>query len=203
MSKTPVTVPRLWPDSTIVCIASGPSLTQEDVDYVRGKAHVIVVNDNYKKAPWADVLYACDAKWWRWHHKHVASFPGMKYALQQAAGQYPGVQVLKIAGHDGIERVPTGLRTGKNSGYQAMNLAYHFGANRIILLGYDMQRTDNKEHWFGDHPNKGQSPYQAFVKRFEKAAPEWHKLGVEVLNCTRSTALTCFPRMSIQAALPA
>ena len=41
---------------------------------------------------------------------------------------------------------------GQNSGYQAVGLAYHLKADRIILIGFDMQRTGGKSHWHGDHP---------------------------------------------------
>lgn len=49
---------------TIVCVASGESLTRADVNYCRGKARVLAINDNYRIAPWADWLYACDGRWW-------------------------------------------------------------------------------------------------------------------------------------------
>ena len=58
-----------------VVVASGPSLTAEDVDYCRERAAVIVVNDNYKLAPWADVLYAADPEWWDLH-QGAPSFQG-------------------------------------------------------------------------------------------------------------------------------
>jgi len=44
-------VPRLWPGETFVCLASGPSLTQADVDYCRGKARVIAIKDVLHLAP--------------------------------------------------------------------------------------------------------------------------------------------------------
>ena len=52
-----------------VCIASGPSLTPEDVQAVKewrdaGKGKVIVVNTTFRAAPWADAMFAMDAKWW-------------------------------------------------------------------------------------------------------------------------------------------
>lgn len=196
-------VPKLWPGETFVCIASGPSLTQEDVDYVRGKARVIVVNDNYKLAPWADVLYACDYRWWD-HHKGVASFKGLKYALQKPAAKWRGVTVLQNTGPDGLERKPNGLKTGRNSGYQALNLAFHLGAQRILLLGYDMQYTSGKRHWFGDHPWGGHPPVLSFRGMFRGIVqPLVEKEGVAVINCTRQTSLDCFPRMSLEQALPA
>jgi hypothetical protein len=80
-------VPKLCPGGTVVCIGGGPSLTRDDVDYCRGKAFVIAINDAYKLAPWADALYACDGLWWRWH-KGVPSFDGPKFALTKPAAIY-------------------------------------------------------------------------------------------------------------------
>jgi hypothetical protein len=193
-------VPRLWPGSTIVCLASGPSLTREDVAYVRGKARTIVVNTTYQLAPWADVLYACDARWWRWH-KGAPDFPGLKFTLTSPV--WPDVHLLKNMGPSGLEVKPHGLRTGRNSGYQAVNLAVHLGARRILLLGYDMQRTGGRQHWHPNHPVVMQPPLNDFVKHFPTMLPVLEKLGVEVVNCTRETAITCFPRMPITEALPA
>ena len=46
-----------------------------------------------------------------------------------------------------------GLRVNGNSGAGAINLAYHFGARRILLVGMDMKPGPNGEkHWHPDHP---------------------------------------------------
>lgn len=199
-------VARLFPGETIVCIGSGPSLTDADVAFVRGKARVIVVNDNYKKAPRADVLYACDKDWWL-HHQWVPSFQGLKVALDsQTYSRTPWpaeIQRLRNTGETGIERDPTGLRTGKNSGYQAINLAVHLGAARILLLGYDMQRTNGKVHWFGNHPDDldRNPPFAEFLKAFPTLVKPLQKMGIEIVNCSRQTALTCVPMMPIDQAL--
>jgi hypothetical protein len=196
-------VPRLWPGETVVCIASGPSLAPEDVDYVRGKARVIVVNTSYQLAPWADVLYACDAKWWRWH-KGAPDFPGLKYSLQRDAKFYcPTLKVLENTGAEGLEVKPTGLRNGRNGGYQAINLAVHFGAARILLLGYDMgQGLNREEHWHSEHPNRSRSPFDVFRRVFPSIVEPLQAVGVEVINCSRRTVLTCFPQLPIEVALP-
>jgi hypothetical protein len=186
-------VPKLIASGLAFCLGGGPSLTQADVDLCRGKGPVVAINDAYRLAPWADVLYAADQQWWKWHDG-VPSFTGLRYSLQAAAAAYD-VSVLENTGPRGIERAPTGLRTGDNGGYQALNLAVHLGATRIVLLGYDMQRTDNKSHWFGEHPGGGQSPYGSFIAAFDAlaASGELAAVGVEVVNCSRQTALTCFP----------
>ncbi len=182
------TVPKLWPESMIVCMASGPSLTLSDVDFVRGKARVIVVNDTYRLVPWADVLYACDDSWWN-RTRAARTFAGLKYGL---LGSPVGVTVLKNTGKDGLELSPDGLRTGKNSGYQAVNLAVHLGASRIVLLGYDMQHTSL--HWFGQHPMPEVDHGKDWRAYFQTLVEPLRRLGIQVVNCTRETALTCFPR---------
>jgi len=201
-----VTVERLWPRETVVCIAGGPSLTADDVEACRGR-RVIAVNDAYRLAPWADVLYASDAQWWKWH-KGVPGFGGLKFSIEQSAKRsrlwtFRDVRLLKMTGETGLEQDPSGVRTGKNSGYQSMNLAVHLtGGPRIILLGYDMYiGIDGKHHWFGSHPNRVRPPLASFVRQFHTIVRPLAALGIEVVNCSRVTALTCFPRMSLQEAL--
>ncbi len=195
---------RLFPGSTIVCVASGPSLTQEDVDYCQGKAVVVAVSDTYKLAPWANVLYATDAKWWG-YHQGVPTFTGLKFALRHEAGQWPGVQVLRDSGDSGLTADPSELCNGKNSGYGAVNLAVHLGATRIVLLGYDMQvAKDGRRHFFGDHPKpllKDIPPFEWWRQNFATMVQPAKALGVEILNCTARTALTCFPRMALRDAI--
>ncbi len=206
------TVPRLWSGETAVCIASGPSLTQADVDYVRGKARVIAINASYTLATWADVLYAADAKVFRWYWKTgpkgferspIKSFQGLKYSLSKGPDIDKSVIVLRKGMESGLSLNPAVLHTGKNSGYQAINLAVLFGASRILLLGYDMQPgPKGQEHWHVDHPNLSRSTYAVFLSHFPSLVEPLKAAGVEVINCTRRTALTCFPHMSLEQALP-
>lgn len=199
-----VSVPRLFPESTIVVIASGPSLTADDAEWCRGRAPVVAVNDAYRVAPWADVLYACDAKWWD-AHQGVPRVNGVKFALEKRAASWPGVQVLDNTGDRGLELDPSGVRSGKNSAYQAVNVAVHLGARRILLLGLDLaQWPGQPSHFFGQHPRDLQrdSPFASFREYFESLVDPLRALGVTVVNCSRRTALECFPVMPLREALP-
>jgi hypothetical protein len=193
-------VPRAWPGETVVCLATGPSLTADDVDYCRSRARVIAVNNAWQLAPWADALVASDAKWWR-HHR--PSFDGFKYSLQPGASQF-GAQVLDNTGETGIETLPTGIRTGMNSGAAAINIAVHFGASRILLLGYDMGHDGLPSHFFGEHPQglRASSPYGSFIEKFNTMVEPLLALGVAVVNCSRKTRLMCFERLPLHEALP-
>lgn len=88
-----------------------------------------------------------------------------------------------------------------NSGAGAINLAAHLGVKKIILLGYDMQYTGGKRHWHGDHPkglaNAGK--INAWPKEFAALAKTI--THVDVVNCTRETALHCWPKRNLDEVL--
>lgn len=195
------TVPKLWPGSTIACLASGPSLNQQDVDACRGVAKVIAIKDSIRLAPWADVLYACDARWWV-NHPETKAYTGPKYGLEVPRDR-DDVQVLRNTGDTGLELQPDGLKNGRNSGYQAINLAVHLGASRVVLLGYDMAPTPGGEHhWFGFHSySRAAPPYKLFLERFETLHEPLKRAGIEVLNATPWSALKFFPIVSLDEAL--
>jgi hypothetical protein len=200
-------VPRLCPGGTVVCLGGGPSLTRDDVEYVRDKADaVIAINNAYQLAPWASVRYGADLAWWA-AHPAARTGPALRYALPTLSASVPGVTLLRNTGIDGLETDPSGLRTGGyggNSGYQAINLAVHLGAARILLLGYDMQMgPQDAAHWHP--PHRGNNPTRSLFERwrpyFSTLVAPLTALGIAVINCTRRTALTCFPCVSLADAL--
>jgi len=202
---------RLWPGSTIACLATGPSLNQEDVDYVRPFCKVLAINDAHRLAPWADVLYSSDRRWWT-HYKGVPDFKGLKFGVGSGMGKsngfakLPDIRVLKNAGYNGLELSNDGLRTGRNSGHAAINLAVHLGALRIILLGYNLSYQGGKAHFFGDHPQglpQNPSLFPGFRRSFASLVDPLEELGITIYNCTEDTSLRAFPRRRLRDVLKA
>lgn len=199
----------------VVCIASGPSLTVADCELIRearatGKCKVIVINSSFPKAPFADVLYAGDMCWWRHYESEIKRgkwkpFEGERWTTSMAASQRLKLHHINgWHGHGrGLSDCPGRINLGGNSGYAAVSLAYEWGARRIVLYGYDMQRTGGKSHHHGDHPRplRNGSIFPTWIRRFERLARDLSKARVEVLNATRTTALQCFPRASLEAVL--
>lgn len=183
---------------TAICIASGPSLTKDDVDYCRGKGRVYVVNDCYKLAPWADVLYACDHDWWH-THKGVPDFNGDKWTVNRNASYNFLLNCVQMDTQAIFSKQKGVIATGFNSGFQALNLAYLQGAKKIILLGYDYKWTD-KSHWFGDHPKGLQRTpdFKKWLDHYEKAAP---LIDIPVINCSPDSDLNCFKKLPLRKAL--
>ena len=105
-----------------------------------------------------------------------------------------GIKVLKSENKQGLSRTPGVIHQGQNSGYQAIGLAYgELKAERILLLGYDMQTDGDKRHWFGAHPKGLEvgSSYPCFIRMFQTIDPKDY--GIEIWNVTRKTALHHFP----------
>lgn len=96
---------------------------------------------------------------------------------------------------------------GGNSGFQALNLVIQWGARRIILIGFDM--TDSSGvHWYGRNrwpqsSNPNTAAFRGWIATFERSVAVLREIGADVVNCSPHSALTCFPKMSIEEALAA
>lgn len=197
----------IWAGADVVVMATGPSLDPEDCEYVRGKAKVIVVKNAALLAPWADLLYFCDRHTFEWYPDIILGFEGMKATLDnfKLREQIPGLMCFHNVGTEGLCLDPEGLHTGRNSGYQAINLAVHTAPRRILLLGYDMGPRNGKVHFFGNHPRQVSIDTfsRNFAPRFKTMLPQLAELGIQVINCTLGSSIDCFPIVPLREALPA
>lgn len=204
-----VPVPRAWPDSTIVLIAGGASLTRPQVEsarqaWINHQVRVIGCNNAYQIAPWVDALYAADREWWELHIEAVRDVHlALLYSQDEKVCDMYGLWYVPGRDEDGISTDSGCIHRGTpgaHSGFQALNLAVHLGAKRILLLGFDCHtRSPARKHWFGNHPGMmDKAPqYDEWVDAYRRAAPQLEQLGVRVINCTPDSAIDCFPRSRI------
>ena len=134
-----------------------------------------------------------DKKWWDFHRADVDKvFSGERYSHGERKG------VVKV-------RHPFFKQGGQNSGAGAIALAHHFGARRVILLGYDcsFEPGTNKRHWHGDHERNGGSGNAGSVNKWPAQFKKLLGLvsGMDVVNCSRRTALTTFPLAKLEDVL--
>jgi hypothetical protein len=148
-------------------------------------------------------MYACDDHWWDLYINELKrDFAGELWTQSARSHKRYGVKRWEGVSLPGLGK--TQIHFGNNSGYQAINLAYLFGATRIVLLGFDMKRDAGKLHFFGSHPyhKHTQGPDDAVMKRwcvnFDGLAADLKSEGVEVINATRSTALDSFPKQQLE-----
>lgn len=123
--------------------------------------------------------------------------------MSEASRDKYGLYWMRYGRAPGFSSDPDTINGGGNSGFQAIHLAATFGARRIVLIGYDMQRTEGKLHWHGKHwgrlPNGNGFP--SWIKQMTPLAKDLRRMGVEVINATKNTALRCFPRLDLEDAL--
>jgi hypothetical protein len=186
-------IQHVWDGKTVAIFASGPSMSQEIAEQCRGHYKTIAINNQaIDCAPWADVIWATDYKWWHTYGQKVAGHPGRKFHVLQ--GQtYEGCETL-LSSFLPFDDRSTHISTGQNSGYAALCLAVKLGAARALLFGYDMQTVGGHARRF-DYPKdlNARHNFARWILNFERLAPELKRRGVEVLNCTPGSALRCFP----------
>lgn len=188
------TVPRLWPGETVAVLATGPSLCQADVDRLHEcGVPAIAVNDAFRLAPWASILFAMDDRWWRHKAVEVAGFAGIKVSLAFGP-KIEGVEQMKTSGVTGFDPRRNRVRHGSNSGYGAVHIALHTGAARILLLGFDMHGG----HFFGRHPSPLRNPTAAKFANWISLFGDLRGRGAEIVNCTPGSRLTAFPMSSLE-----
>jgi len=124
-----------------------------------------------------------------------------KAYIDEVREVFKGRYVTSFAHCHGAQRI--GVEDTPNSGAGAIMTAVHYGARRIILLGYDCQHTGGKAHWHEDHlAGLGNAAsVDKWPAQFQRLADKLE--DVEVINCTRETALSCFRRMGLEDALSA
>lgn len=167
--------------NTWAILATGPSLTPEVIEAVRGKVQAAAVSDAYRLAPWADILVSTDPRWWR-HHPEAQALEIPKYAAAMHWQALAGVESC------------LDLSTHVNSGLLACHIAIQRGARRLLLCGFDFRPG----HFFGDHPEplKNTTParYEVFQRQFASYRPR----GVEIINCTPDSGLRAFPVSTLE-----
>lgn len=181
-----------------VCIASGPSLTEDDVARVRewrteGRI-VVVTNSTFRIAPWADWLYAMDRKWWEIHLPEIRKTFQGKLVTNNSHAKSLGVMHV----NELVKR----FNPCQNSGAAAISFAVRLGATRVVMLGYDCGIPKGKpSHWHGDHPrplgNCGSQ--RRWPAQFQKLRDLYK--AAEIVNASRASMLSVFPKVPLEQAL--
>jgi len=171
-------------------------------------------NDAVRWAPDCALLFACNWQWWDARWPEVKDLPCEKWTSRKESAEKYGINWIDEVNRPGLSQDPSLLHHGHSSGYQLLGMAYRAGAERILLLGYDLQFApdyDGKAKRIGSGPRH-------FFGEYEPALQHWPSVKiqhgrhvelislyesvakqglVEVINCTPGSALTCFPTADI------
>jgi len=114
------------------------------------------------------------------------------------------VHAVNVTGVRGYDSVIGNVRTGMNSGYQALHVAMQTGASKILLLGVDFTLRHGI-HWHGAHVTGLGNPSERLFDRcrnmFTELATVAQSLGTEVVNCSDLSTVTAFRKSSLEVEL--
>lgn len=195
------TVPPLWSGQTAYIIGGGPSVTPEMLESIKGRLSM-AVNMSYLTAPWSTVMFFADLRLWEREtaerQKSLDAYAGVIATTNMSA---KGDRLLRLK-----RVVPdsdaTGFSTAKDtvsmertSLQGAMNLCYHLGSRRMVLLGADNRDAPNgRQHYHEEYPwVRFQDSWVIKQEQFGYAAAACKHLGVEVINCSPVSTLPFWP----------
>lgn len=203
--------PSGWPDwhqQICVCIATGPSLTEEQLTMVHSyrkhgaaKLNAIAINDAGLRrrlplaAPWADILYAADQRWWQFYKP---AFTGLRVSGEEVKG-VETIPLTMLARGEPMPREAGSVVSGDHSGFQALGLALTLGATRIILLGYDCGGNKRNCHDNREPRFKSEPPFDQWVEKYNQVPGRWPH--VEFINCSPQSRISAFPKKEIREVL--
>jgi hypothetical protein len=201
-----------WTGQYVAVIGGGPSVKRSDVDLLQGRLRVVVINESWQLAPWADALYSCDEKWWRLRNG-CPQFKGLKITQDAIAAKlFPDLKKIRLRQSTPGQYVRHLLMdefgevgSGQAGGFQAINWLAQLAVKGIALIGFDACEVDGKIHWHGRHGvelnNPDQSTFVGWKTWLENAAPKLAALDIDVVNCSMVSAVGCFSRYSVAATL--
>ena len=191
-------------------VASGPSACSQDAQKLRECCDLIIaINDSWRLCRndtgdyFNDIIYGTDMKWWDYAIGDIIrEFDGELWTQRVGWTKVPeelGIKCMESECKPDLCTEPGKIHTGSNSGFAAINLAFHLKAKTVILLGYDMQMDGGKRHHSmvnrPDYLNIG-SDYTQFIKNISMIDAKKH--GIEILNASRRTSLNCFPLIDLE-----
>jgi len=171
--KTAVT--KKFDGQTVVVIATGPSITEEQIEIVKLASHfslikVMTINNAYQVAPFTDIQIACNDNWWE---HYLANDPLLRKLKADCWTRYKHIaeeheiNYIDSIVKEGLSRDPSMIHINKGSGPMAINFATLYGFKKILLIGHDMKFAKDysgrekkigstPRHYFGEYPKSMQ-----------------------------------------------
>lgn len=193
-------IPREWVGERCFILCSGESVGPQQ-DMIRQlKGRFVAVKHGVYLRPDADVLFLAGEGTLTFETDLIRAFRG-RYMIVRSK-HHPGLpqEVLRVArakDHTTLCEL-TDHVCGYDSGTSAINLAYHFGAKEIVLLGYDMTGGH-----FCKHPlqNPPADHFRRHMTTLADLNADAIRKGIRIVNCSPISAVAAFEKQSLEAFL--
>jgi hypothetical protein len=203
-----------WRGETAVIVGNGTSMVDVNLSVCKQPGvRVLVTNGGWRLFRRADVLMCSDRHWLRDHGMEVRHFLGTEIIVTQPQAIPVFDRRMRFMRRAFIEHVapesyfanPALLVEGHTSITTNMSVAVHRGVRRILLVGIDLapgadgrrRATEN----ITDNPTLAAQRYEKQAKWFRMLAPWIERAGIEVVNCSPRSILTCWRYSTIEVEL--
>lgn len=164
--------------------------------------NIIGLDAAYLYGDWVDVVFFSDGDFYSAHRRRgLDVHPALKVSTLKRFENDPshGVVYLKEDLQQcGISINEKTLCPNYNSGAAAINLAFHLGARRVVLLGFDYP-VISLSHFAITGGQKPRKPvnFEKFTEAFTQVGADAKKLGVEIISTTDKKILPMFETTTI------
>jgi hypothetical protein len=197
-------VPREWAGERCFILCGGESVRAQRALIPALQGRVIAIKEGVLLRPDADVLFLGGEKTPEIALPLIPKFRGQYMVVRGKGDQElpPAVKrVTRTKDHARLCDLPTHV-CGYDTGTSAINLAYHFGATEIVLIGYDM--TGGR--WFtGEWPHPmpviPQFHFRRHMGPLAAIAADAKAKGIRIVNVSPISRVTAFERQQLEAFL--
>jgi len=196
-----------------IVLGTGPSVTPEVIKQLRQtKLPIFGCNNAYQIAP-LTALLSCNIEWWNYYWpRDISLRHGSfdKWTWDKPTADKYGLAHIRGEWGDNLSTNPEVIHYGHSSGYQLLNLAYHYGVREAVLIGYDLrypagyngktQTAGGDRHYFGEYPPELQHWTKFGIGNGGELnglldcyrTIDTKALGMRIINCSPGSALDFF-----------
>ncbi|WP_375782905.1 hypothetical protein ACE10Z_23615 [Bradyrhizobium sp. Pha-3] len=207
--------PPWWDDRVTVVIGGGPSLSGFDPRAIPDRAHIVGVNQAMLDFP-CEAGISIDFGFVARNQVRLAEFAESRPLYLAVSDRRPermpaiqsAVYLRSVSeGLSGPDDYSSAVVDGGTSGFAALQLAVLKRARHIVLLGFDYGLQGDRDHYHDAYVGHGAgadaATWQRWAENFNVIAPQMVARGIEVINASPASQISCFPKCSIEDALHA
>lgn len=189
-------VPKEWLGEACFVLCGGPSLRAQRELVQQLPGPIIAVKHAALLRPDADVLF------WSGEHAETLAppvlsvFRGQRIVVRGKGHHVFPLEAKRVGRTDRHYELcddPTRV-SGYDTGTSAINLAYHFGATTIVLVGYDQTGPSGSPGM----PQPSKATFDTHMLPLPLFAEDAKRKGIQIVNCSTISRVTCFERGNLE-----
>jgi hypothetical protein len=197
-------IPREWVGERCFILCNGESIRRQRHLIPRLTGRFIAIKEAVLLRPDADVLFVAAERQQDIVPSLLPTFQG-RYVIarNKLPASYPSYvkRVSRTKDHSRLCDQPDHV-CGFDCGTSAINVAFHFGATEIVLLGMDM----TGDRWCNGElahpmPHIPQDHHRRHASVLPGIAADATRRGLRIVNCSPISTLQCFERQPLEAFL--